>query len=49
MTTLLRNDDQRELLKRGFWRRSFARIAAMMTAGTTLPFYNEAALAQLPC
>lgn len=38
---------QTELNKRGFSRRSFGRFAALATAGATLPFYNEAALAQL--
>jgi histidinol-phosphate aminotransferase len=39
-------DQKAELLKRGFTRRSFGRIATILTAVTTLPFYNEAALAQ---
>jgi len=34
------------LLDRGFSRRQLGRIAAVLTAGATLPFYNEAALAQ---
>jgi histidinol-phosphate aminotransferase len=34
-------------LQRGFSRRSFGRIAAMITAGAALPFYNEPAMAQL--
>jgi histidinol-phosphate aminotransferase len=34
------------LLERGFSRRQLGRIAAVLTAGATLPFYNEAALAQ---
>jgi histidinol-phosphate aminotransferase len=38
---------QAELTKRGFSRRSLGRFAALATAGATLPFYNEAALAQL--
>ena len=38
--------DQKEFLKRGFTRRNLGKIAAMITAGTTLPFYNEIALAQ---
>lgn len=38
---------QQEITKRGFSRRSFGRFAALATAGATLPFYNEAALAQL--
>jgi histidinol-phosphate aminotransferase len=36
-----------ELKKRGFSRRSFGRFAALISAGATLPFYNEPALAQL--
>jgi histidinol-phosphate/aromatic aminotransferase/cobyric acid decarboxylase-like protein len=38
---------QKEFLSRGFSRRSFGRIATMIAAGSTLPFYNEPALAQL--
>ena len=38
---------QQEITKRGFSRRSFGRFAALATAGAALPFYNEAALAQL--
>ena len=34
------------LLERGFSRRQLGRIAAALTAGSTLPFFNEAALAQ---
>jgi histidinol-phosphate aminotransferase len=37
---------QRELVQRGYTRRSFGRIAALMSAGATLPFFNESALAQ---
>jgi histidinol-phosphate aminotransferase len=33
--------------KAGFTRRTFGRIATLLTAGATLPFYNESALAQL--
>jgi histidinol-phosphate aminotransferase len=36
----------RELLARGFTRRDFGRMAALLTAGASLPFYNEMALAQ---
>jgi histidinol-phosphate aminotransferase len=36
-----------DLLRRGFSRRNFGRIATVLTAGATLPFYNEPALAQL--
>jgi histidinol-phosphate aminotransferase len=45
--TILNDEQRRDLISRGFSRRSFGRIAAMMTAGATLPFYNEPALAQL--
>jgi histidinol-phosphate/aromatic aminotransferase/cobyric acid decarboxylase-like protein len=47
MENLLTEEQTREFVKRGFSRRSFGRIAAMMTAGAALPFYNEPALAQL--
>lgn len=47
MHTLLSDEVKRELETRGFSRRSFGRIAAMITAGASLPFYNEPALAQL--
>lgn len=40
-------EQRMEITKRGFSRRSFGRFAALATAGATLPFYNEAALAQL--
>ena len=40
-------EQQKDLLKRGFSRRSFAQLATMIAAGSTLPFYNEPALAQL--
>ena len=33
-------------MQRGFSRRDFGRLAALLTAGASLPFYNEAALAQ---
>ncbi|WP_165222060.1 pyridoxal phosphate-dependent aminotransferase [Aquisphaera insulae] len=42
----LRADRRAELRDRGFNRRDFARWAALLTAGPSLPFYNEAALAQ---
>jgi histidinol-phosphate aminotransferase len=45
---VLTEKQQEELLNRGFSRRNFGRIAAMLGAGAaSLPFYNEAALAQL--
>jgi histidinol-phosphate aminotransferase len=39
--------EQKEFLHRGFSRRSFGRLATVLAAGATLPFYNEPALAQL--
>jgi histidinol-phosphate aminotransferase len=47
MTRQLPSALERDLTKRGFSRRNFGRIAALLTAGTSLPFYNEPALAQL--
>jgi histidinol-phosphate aminotransferase len=37
---------RRDLIRRGFSRRDFGRLAAFLTAGAALPFYNEAVLAQ---
>ena len=45
--TILNEQQKCDLINRGFSRRNFGRIAAMVTAGATLPFYNEPALAQL--
>ncbi len=39
-------ESRRDLIRRGFSRRDFGRLAAFLTAGAALPFYNEAALAQ---
>ncbi|HYL75243.1 MAG TPA: pyridoxal phosphate-dependent aminotransferase [Bryobacteraceae bacterium] len=47
MTPNLTPEDCKAFLKRGFSRRNFGRIATMLTAGATLPFYNEPAMAQL--
>ena len=47
MKTVLTEEQKHELLQRGFSRRTFGRIGVMLTAGATLPFYNEPALAQL--
>ena len=43
----LTTQEQKDFLKRGFSRRSLGKIAAFVTAGASLPFYNESALAQL--
>ena len=48
MLASLSGEQNRDLLARGFSRRHFGRIAAMIGAGAAaLPFYNEPALAQL--
>ena len=39
-------EQRRDLARRGFTRRDFGRLAALLTAGAALPFYNEAAMAQ---
>lgn len=46
-TELLTREQKADLVKRGFSRRSLGRIGALLGAGAALPFYNEAALAQL--
>lgn len=43
----LSTQEQQDFLKRGFSRRYFGRLATVLAAGSTLPFYNESALAQL--
>jgi histidinol-phosphate/aromatic aminotransferase/cobyric acid decarboxylase-like protein len=40
-------EEKQALLKRGFSRRHFGKLATLLTAGASLPFYNESALAQL--
>ncbi len=47
MPAVLKADHELELIRRGFTRRNFGRIASLITAGAALPFYNEPALAQL--
>ena len=42
----LATEQKKDFLQRGFSRRSFGRLATMLAAGSTLPFYNEFALAQ---
>src|SRR3982751_6315997 len=46
MDAVLTAEQKRDFLNRGFSRRSFGRIAAILTTGAALPFYNEPALAQ---
>lgn len=47
MSPIFNAEQTADLLKRGFSRRNFGRLATMVTAGAALPFYNEPALAQL--
>ena len=47
MTVCLNTDQKRDLLRRGFSRRHFGRIATMLGGAAALPFYNEPAMAQL--
>ena len=47
MPAVLNADQEVDLIRRGFTRRNFGRIASLLTAGAALPFYNEPALAQL--
>jgi histidinol-phosphate aminotransferase len=47
MSVNLNAELRADFLRRGFSRRSFGRIATVLTAGAALPFYNEPALAQL--
>jgi histidinol-phosphate aminotransferase len=48
MQSVFNRDLKREFVNRGFSRRSFGRIAAMMGGGVAaMPFFNEPALAQL--
>jgi len=47
MSEFLTAPQKNEFLRRGYSRRSFGRIATLLSAGAALPFYNEQALAQL--
>lgn len=47
MNDLLTPQQKNDFLRRGFSRRSFGRLAAVIGAGAALPFYNEPAMAQL--
>ena len=47
MNVCLTQQQKNDFVKRGFSRRNFGRIAAMITAGAALPFFNEPAMAQL--
>lgn len=47
MSSLLNAEQESNLLRRGYSRRNFNRIATLLTAGASLPFTSEHALAQL--
>ncbi len=47
MTGILNKEQESELLYRGFTRRSFFRLAAMVAGASSMPFYDEPAMAQL--
>lgn len=47
MNELLSKEQQLDLVRRGFSRRAFGKAGLLLGAGAALPFYNEAALAQL--
>ncbi len=47
MTGILNQEQESELLLRGFTRRNFFRLAAMVAGAATMPFYDEPAMAQL--
>ena len=46
MNDLFGAAQRKDFLQRGFTRRHFGRLAALLAGGAALPFYNEAALAQ---
>lgn len=45
--SIMSREARLDLARRGLTRRLFSRAGALLSAGATLPFYNEAALAQL--
>src|SRR5579872_3826199 len=47
MNDLLTPQQKDDFVRRGFSRRSFGRLAAIIGAGAAFPFYNEPAMAQL--
>lgn len=47
MTGILNVEQEKDVLLRGFTRRSFFRLAAMVAGASTMPFYDEPAMAQL--
>src|ERR1035437_3552670 len=47
MAGILNKEQEEDLLLRGFTRRGFLRLAGMVAGASSMPFYNEPALAQL--
>jgi len=47
VNSFLTEQQQREFVNRGFSRRNFGRLAAMIGGAAAMPFFNEPALAQL--
>ncbi len=47
MNNTLSPSETKDFLRRGFTRRSLGKLATVVTAGATLPFYSEHAMAQL--
>ena len=47
MTCILNEEQEKDVLLRGFTRRSFFRLATMVAGASTMPFYDEPAMAQL--
>ena len=47
MTGLLSKEQESDLILRGFTRRNFFKMAAMVAGAATMPFYDEPAMAQL--
>ena len=47
MIASIRDERERDFVRRGFSRRDFTRISLLLGAAAALPFYNEPALAQL--
>lgn len=44
--TLFTAAERRDFLTRGFSRRDLGRLAGMLAAGASLPFFNESSMAQ---
>ena len=47
MTGILTAEQEKDLIRRGFTRRGFFKMAAMVAGAATMPFYDEPAMAQL--